>query len=306
MPCKIVPIAFDKGASKRGCAHAPHALLAGGLLKVLQERGQRVSLVPFEAPQPCQKLHSQSIIPKAWKEVVALTRALSDQALAIAGKGLPVFLGGDHSLSAGSISGMARYGACIGRPLFVLWLDAHPDFNTLKTTQSGNLHGVPLAYISGQSGFSGLFPPLEAHVEADKICILGVRSVDRQEKILLDTSGVEIHPMSDLHLYGLQQALTPFLNRVKRAGGLLHVSFDVDFLDPKVAGGVGTPVPDGANLSQANEIIDMIADSGLLSAVDIVEYNPELDPHGQTLSCVVELACRLIEAGTKTQEVRVA
>ena len=194
---------------------------------------------------------------------------------------------------------MARSAAQYGRPLFVLWLDAHPDFNTIHTTQSGNLHGVPLAYVSGQTGFSPLFPPLGAAVDPERICIMGVRSVDLQEKALLEAANIELHTMPDLNRRGVGPLLSPFLQQVVEANGFLHVSLDIDFIDPQLAGGVGTPVPDGATISQAYEIIDMLAQSRLLSSLDIVEYNPLLDHNQQTLRCVIELTSRLIRAGIR-------
>lgn len=298
MRCQILPVAFDKGASKQGCAQAPHVLLEGGLMQALHDGGQRIEFIPFIMPDFGQNADLKTGWPQAWHDVARLTQSLSDKAFAIAGQGLSVFIGGDHSISAGSISGMARYAACCGRPLFVLWLDAHPDFNTLGTTQTGNLHGVPLAYLSGQAGFSALFLKLETYLRPDQICVMGVRSIDREEEILLARAGVEMQSMVDLHRQGVQNSLIPFLEKVRQAGGLLHVSLDIDFLDPKIACGVGTPVPNGATLSQVYEIIDCITISRLLTSLDIVEYNPIFDEGQQTLAHIVDLTSRLIKAGT--------
>ena len=298
MRCQILPVAFDKGASKQGCSQAPHAILAGGLMRALNEAGQGFDVVPCRMPVLGQKTPFNSCWPQAWHDVARLTRSLSDQAFAVADHGLSVFIGGDHSISAGSISGMARYAARCGRPLFVLWLDAHPDFNTLETTQTGNLHGVVLAYLSGQTGFSALFPKLETHIRPDRICVMGVRSVDQDEELLLARACVEILSMADLHRQSVQYSLVPFLEKVRLADGLLHVSLDIDFLDPQIACGVGTPVPNGATLLQAYEIIDHIAQSRLLTSLDIVEYNPAFDEGQQTLSLIVDLTARLIKAGT--------
>ena len=298
MRCQILPVAFDKGASVQGCAQAPHVLLAGGLMRALNEAGQKFDVISYSLPLFGQKRDLKSCWPQAWHDVARLTQSLSDAAFVIADQGLPVFIGGDHSISAGSISGMARYAARCGRPFFVLWLDAHPDFHTLETTQTGNLHGVPLAYLSGQAGFSSRFPNLDAYISPDRICAMGVRSVDQEEQILLARAGVEMHLMADLHRQGEQYSLMPFLEKVRQAGGLLHVSLDIDLLDPKIASGVGTPVPNGATLSQAYQIIDLIAQSRLLTSFDIVEYNPAFDQGHQTLAHVVDLTARLIKAGT--------
>jgi arginase len=299
MTCQILPIAFDKGASKEGCAKAPEALLSGGLLQSLQAVGQKFELLPFAQLRSYPRSNRPFNDQPRWHDVADMTQTLSDRALAIGARGLPVFIGGDHSISAGTISGMARSAAQYGRPLFVLWLDAHPDFNTIHTTQSGNLHGVPLAYVSGQTGFSPLFPPLGAAVDPERICIMGVRSVDLHEKALLEAANIELHTMPDLNRRGVEPLLSPFLQKVAEANGFLHVSLDIDFIDPQLAGGVGTPVPDGATISQAYEIIDMLAQSRLLSSLDIVEYNPLLDHNQQTLRCVIELTSRLIRAGIR-------
>jgi arginase len=298
MRCQILPVGFDKGASKQGCSHAPHAILAGGLMHALNEAGQSFDVVPYRMPVFGQKTDLKSCWPQAWHDVARLTRSLSDQAFAVAGHGLSVFIGGDHSISAGSISGMARYAARCGRPFFVLWLDAHPDFHTLETTQTGNLHGVPLAYVSGQAGFSSLLPKLETYLRPDRICVMGLRSVDRDEEILIARAGIEIQLMADLHRKGVKYSLMPFLEKVRQVDGLLHVSLDIDFLDPKIACGVGTPVPNGATLPQAYEIIDHIAQSRLLTSLDIVEYNPTFDEAQQTLALTIDLTTRMIKAGT--------
>ena len=207
---------------------------------------------------------------------------------------MPIFLGGDHSISAGTLSGVARRAKEGGRPLFVLWLDAHPDFHTLETTVSGNLHGVPLAYASGRPGFAGVFPDLAAPVEPTRICTLGLRSVDPAERQALEETGVTVHDMRAIDEHGIASLLRAFLKRVASENGLLHVSLDVDFLDPSVAPAVGTTVPGGATFREAHLTMEMLSDSGLVSSLDLVELNPFLDERGRTATLLVDLAASLM------------
>ncbi|TGV63438.1 arginase, partial [Mesorhizobium sp. M00.F.Ca.ET.149.01.1.1] len=161
-----------------GCEMGPSALRTAGLVSVLSELGHEVEdwgAVEKAAARPV--VHGNLAL-KALPEISAWTAAIAETAYAASRDAMPIFLGGDHSISAGTVSGVARRAAKRGRPLFVLWLDAHPDFHTLDTTTSGNLHGVPLAYASGQAGFKGYFPDLPQAVDPAHICAIGLRSVD--------------------------------------------------------------------------------------------------------------------------------
>ncbi|WP_292205756.1 arginase family protein, partial [Mesorhizobium sp.] len=190
--------------------------------------------------------------------------------------------------------GLARRASEAGRPLFVLWLDAHPDFHTLDTTASGNLHGVPLAYASGQAGFSGYFPDLPAAVDPKRICTMGLRSVDPAERSALNQAGVIVHDMRAIDEHGIAPLLRAFLARVSDEAGLLHVSLDVDFLDPSIAPAVGTTVPGGATFREAHLVMEMLSDSGLVSSLDLVELNPFLDDRGRTATLMVDLTASLM------------
>jgi arginase len=207
---------------------------------------------------------------------------------------MPIILGGDHSLGGGVLSGLSRRAAEIGREFFVLWLDAHPDFHTLETTRSGNLHGVTMAYATGQSGFSDVFPPLAAPVKPGNVCMMGIRSVDPAERALLSSSGVVVHDMRAIDEQGVAPLLARFLRTVAAANGVLHVSFDVDFLDPGIAPGVGTTVPGGATFREAHLVMEMLHDSGLATSLDLVELNPFLDERGRTALLLVDLVASLM------------
>ena len=230
----------------------------------------------------------------------AIRRALEEAGIVIlerdaaGGEGVAVFLGGDHSLSAGTIAGMSRRAAAEGRPLFVLWLDAHPDFHTLDSTVSGNLHGVGMAYATGRPGFAGHMPPLRAPVDPRDVCMIGLRSVDPAERVALREAGVTVHDMRALDESGVAAPLRAFLERVAAANGMLHVSLDVDFLDPSIAPAVGTTVPGGATFREAHLIMEMVHDSGLARSLDLVELNPFLDERGRTALLMVDLAASLL------------
>jgi arginase len=222
-------------------------------------------------------------------ETVGWTGRLSRLAEAAVAKGLPVFLGGDHSISLGTICGVAAHAAAEGRPLFVLWLDAHSDFHTPETTATGNLHGTPLAYVTGRPGFEG-FPEVRYPVPEENICIIGLRSVDHAEREAFRQSRIRRHDMREIDERGIAALLAPFLEAVAAAGGMLHVSLDVDFLDPGVAPAVGTTVPGGATVREAHLVMEMISDSGLLTSLELVELNPFLDEKGRTALLMVDLA----------------
>ena len=223
------------------------------------------------------------------EETIGWTKNLAKTAHSAITDAVPIFLGGDHALSLGSISGVTRYATAQGRPQFVLWLDAHSDFHTLETSTSGNLHGTPLAYLTGRDGFPG-FPELHTPIPQENVCMLGLRSIDRPELDALASSRISRHDMREIDEHGIAQPLSQFLTRVAAAGGMLHVSLDVDFLDPSVAPAVGTTVPGGATVREAHLVMEMLHDSGLMTSLDLVELNPFLDERGKTALLMVDLA----------------
>ncbi len=283
---------LEAGAGRRGCLMGPAAYRTAGIVEELQALGHTVEDLGDLAPTPAQ----EAAAPAPVREIATVagwTRALHARARDLAAENaVPVYLGGDHALSLGTVSGHAA--AAGDRPLFVLWLDAHADFNTLATTESGNLHGTPLAFACGLPGFEALLgSPNPAPIPAERVCILGLRSVDGQERELVQTSGARIHDMRAIDEAGIERLLTPFLDTVAGAGGRLHVSFDVDFLDPEIAPAVGTTVPGGATFREAHLAMELLHDSGLLSSLDLVELNPFLDDRGRTARLMVDLTASL-------------
>ncbi|WP_246685712.1 arginase, partial [Methylobacterium sp. WL103] len=225
----------------------------------------------------------------------AWTRALARRVEAALYAGdLPVVLGGDHSLSLGTVEGAMRHCARTGRPLFVLWLDAHADFNTPETSPSGNLHGMPLAALCGEPGLSDLFAdPGRPALDPTRVHLFGLRSIDAGERALVAARNVEVTDMRHIDEFGVVAPLRRSLERVAAASGHLHVSFDIDFLDPGLAPAVGTTVPGGATFREAHLIMEMLHDSGLVGSLDVVELNPFLDERGRSARVLVELVASL-------------
>ena len=291
--CALLGAPIETGASQRGCIMGPASLRTAGLAEGLAALGWEVSdrgdvSIAPQASQPHANpaLHHLAET-SAW--IAALHAAAYDAGAAC---DLPIFMGGDHSMAAGTVPAMARRAQEAGQPLFVLWLDAHPDLHTLETSESGNLHGTPVAYFTGQPGCDA-YPTLPATVDPANICMMGIRSVDAPEQVRIRELGVEVHDMRAIDETGVLEPLRRFLDRVREANGMLHVSFDVDFLDPAIAPAVGTTVPGGATFREAHLIMETLCDSELVSSLDLVELNPFLDERGKTAKLMCDLTASL-------------
>ncbi|WP_289034931.1 arginase [uncultured Roseibium sp.] len=287
----LVGAPIEAGAGRRGCVMGPDAFRTAGISEALTDLGHRVRDLGNLAPEAVERVTAPLAHLKNYNDVVGWTRSLHSCAKNLANDPVfPIYLGGDHALAAGTVTGHAAAAHDLGRPLFVLWLDAHSDFNTLESTQSGNLHGTPLAFAAGLPGFDGfLGEPLEHPVDPANIEILGVRSIDPEERKLLVKSGVGVRDMRMIDEKGIGSLLAPLLERVSAENGLLHVSLDVDFLDPDIAPAVGTTVPGGATFREAHLAMEMLHDSGLVTSLDLVELNPFLDDRGRTARLMVDL-----------------
>lgn len=286
--CILIGAPVDSGKDRRGCLMGPDAYRTAGLSEALSDLGHKVrdmgNLTPAtHAPDTGD---GKLVRPN---ETIGWTNRLIRVAEDAMARGLPIFMGGDHSLSLGSVAGVANHAATQGRPLFVLWLDAHSDYHTPETTSSGNLHGTPLGYVTGRSGFGG-FPAVTNSVPQQNICIVGLRSVDAAERQALQQTAILRHDMRSIDETGIAAPLAAFLDQVAAANGFLHVSLDVDFLDPMIAPAVGTTVPGGATMREAHLVMEMICDSDLMTSLDLVELNPFLDDHGRTATVMVDLA----------------
>ncbi len=303
--CILLGAPVDEGARQPGCDMGPSAFRAAGLADALRNLGYDVidrGNIERAALRPV--MHPNAAV-QSLAEIVAWTEAIAEATYQAANLGMPIVCGGDHSLAAGTLTGLARHAAEAGRELFVVWLDAHPDFHTLATTTSGNLHGVPVAYATGQPGFEGYFPPVNTPLRPGNICMLGIRSVDPAERKVLTATGITVHDMRAIDEHGVAALLSAFLQRVADADGLLHVSFDVDFLDPGIAPGVGTTVPGGATFREAHLIMEMLHDCGRVSSLDLVELNPFLDERGRTALLLVDLVASLMGRSVLDRPTRV-
>ncbi len=288
----------DIGAGMRGASMGPEALRVAGLAAVLQAQGLQVQDCgdvsgprnPWQAPQDGYR---------HLNEVVAWNQALHAAVYAELGQGrLPIVLGGDHSLGIGSISAVARHCRDTGKKLRVLWLDAHADFNTNTLTPSGNLHGMPVACLCGL-GPQALIE-IGGQVPAVKPAWLrqiGIRSVDAGEKRLVHAHQLDVYDMRFIDEQGMRTTMDRALAGLD-AHTHVHVSFDVDFLDPAIAPGVGTTVRGGPTYREAQLCMEMIADTGLLASLDIMELNPALDERNRTAELAVDLVESLFGKST--------
>ena len=288
----MIGVPLEIGASQRGTLMGPAALRTAGLLTVLTALGLEVTdhgdigiadVAELQDPPPANARH--------YREIQRWVRALSRRSYELARSGaVPIFLGGDHTLSMGSVNGAARHWREAGRDLFVLWLDAHADYNTPATTLSANMHGMSAAFLCAEPGLDGLLgDDLRAPVNPDRLELFGIRSLDKAETALLRDRGISVADMRAIDEFGVGVLIRRVIDKVRSCDGVLHVSFDVDFLDPGLAPGVGTTVPGGATYREAHLVMEMLHDSGLVRSVDIVELNPFLDERGRTARTAVEL-----------------
>jgi arginase len=279
----------DIGAGSRGASMGPEALRVANLVPVLQGLGLQV-LDRGNLSGPANPWLAPVNGYRHLDEVVAWNSAVHDAVYAELGQGhLPMLLGGDHCLGLGSISAVARHCRDTGKQLRVLWLDAHADFNTNALTPSGNLHGMPVACLCGYgpaalTGMGGQTPA----IEPAWIKQIGIRSVDEGEKRLVHEAGLEVFDMRYIDELGMRAAMNQALAHMD-SNTHLHVSFDVDFLDPDIAPGVGTTVRGGPTYREAQLCMEMIADTGRLASLDLMELNPAFDVHNRTAVVAVDL-----------------
>ena len=289
----LLGVPVEVGASQPGTLMGPAALRTAGIGRVLEQLGFAVedhgdlaipTVASAEGPPPANA--------KFYEDIKRGIRSLSERAWQLARTGaVPIFMGGDHSLSMGSVNGVARYWQQeMDRPLFVLWLDAHADYNTPATTMTGNMHGMSSAFLCGEPGLDRLLGDQpRVSIRPDQLDLFGTRSIDPLERDLVRERRVAVADMRAIDEFGVGVLIRRVIERVKARNGVLHVSFDVDFLDPAVAPGVGTTVPGGATYREAHLVMELLHDSGLVRSLDIVELNPFLDERGRTARVAVEL-----------------
>ncbi len=295
---RILGVPLDLGASRRGVDMGPSALRVAGLEAHLEALGHEVSdggnvRVEIAETQPAGASNARFLTE------IADTCTRTAQAVSDAMKqGLtPLILGGDHSLAAGSVSGVSHYFHQHAQKLGLLWLDAHSDINTPATSPSGNVHGMPLAALTGLGTDSGLSPLARIFdylpkVSPENTVVLGVRSIDAHERANLHAAGVRgVYTMRDIDERGLRTVMQEALEIISDGTAGFHVSLDMDWIDPEHAPGVGTAVRGGATYREAHLAMELIADHGGMVSFEIVEVNPILDQRNSTAELAVELAC---------------
>jgi arginase len=280
------------GGSRRGVDMGPSAFRIAGLREQIAAMG-RVVVDRGDLPSPIPETRKLGDPRKKFiKEIARVCDRLYQAARASIEEGaVPLVLGGDHSLGAGSVAASAAHARAADKPIGLLWIDAHGDMNTPASSPSGNVHGMPLAALLGPepaelSSIGGFSPTVLARHTA----LVGVRNLDDREKELVRGSGVHVYTMKDIDRLGVAAVAAEALKAVSDGTGGIHVSFDLDVCDPSIAPGVGTPVKGGLNYREAHLLMEMIAESGLLMALDLVEVNPTLDIRNTTAELGTELA----------------
>ena len=291
-PVHIIGVPLDLGAGRRGVDMGPSALRIAGLDGELERLGLAVTDTG-DLASPTPETRSEGDPRRKYiREIALVCTALYERALATLDAGaLPLVLGGDHSIGAGSVAASAAHAKRVGRPLSVIWVDAHGDMNTPQSSHSGNVHGMPLAALLGHepvelAGIGGFSPK----VGPERTILIGIRNLDEREREAMQRSGVRVFTMKDIDRHGIAAVAEQALGIATAGGAHVHVSFDLDACDPLIAPGVGTPVKGGLDYREAHTLMEMIAESGRLGALDLVEVNPILDVRNSTAILATELA----------------
>lgn len=280
----IIGAPVDYGANKRGVAMGPLAFRLSGLLERLEAEGIRaVDLGDVPA--------KMGPVEDRVREVSEVSRRIARKvSQSLEGGGLPLVLGGDHSVAIGSVAGASRFFRAKKLRLGVIWVDAHGDMNDARTSPSGNIHGMPLAVSLGEGypelvGLLGFSPK----IEAARTVLVGVRNLDGSERERIARFGIHVFTMKDIDQRGIAAVMDEALQITSRSADGVHLSFDMDSVDPEVAPGVGTAVPGGLSYREAHLVMELIHDAGVLRSLDVVETNPFLDVRNATARLGVEL-----------------
>ncbi len=291
MTIHIIGMPMDLGAGHRGVDMGPSAIRLAGIGDRLTELGHTVVdegnlAIKTQEEQRVKDAHAK-YLPEISRAVTLLSRKVGS----IVRRGhFPLVLGGDHSIAIGTIAGIAGEARRRRKKLTVLWVDAHGDFNTPESSPSGNIHGMPLAICVGLGprqlrNVGGSFRKVEPH----NVALVGLRNLDRKERENLLSLGVNVHTMEDIDKYGVHRVMKNVLQQIGRNTDYLHVSFDLDSVDPVYAPGVGTPVKGGLDYREAHLIMEMLAESRAMTSLEIVEVNPILDDRNKSAEFAVEL-----------------
>jgi arginase len=288
----IIGVPLDLGGNRRGTDMGPSAFRIAGITEQLSRLGLTV-VDKGDVPTPIPEAKGVGDVHKRYvKDIARVCQKLFQTSLASFEEGaLPIVLGGDHSLGAGSVAAAAAFHRRRGAKIGVIWVDAHGDMNRPDTSDSGNVHGMPLAALLGAepvelARISGVAPA----IEAAHTVLVGIRNLDEIEKQLVRDSRVHVFTMKEIDRLGIAQVMERALSIASEGTAGVHVSFDMDVCDPAIAPGVGTPVKGGLDYREAHVVMEMVAESGRLTSLDLVEVNPTLDLRNQTAELGTELA----------------
>lgn len=289
----VLGVPIDLGASRRGVDMGPSAVRVAGLDTHLAALGHVVTDSGNIAVEIAETQHSGSRNAHFLDEIADTCKRSAAAILEILANGrTPLVLGGDHSMAAGTVSGVSEFYRRRGERIGLLWLDAHSDINTPETSPSGNVHGMPLAALLGLGPATlGAIFHSEPKIAAENTVLIGIRDVDAAESENLRRAGVRVFTMRDIDERGLRAVMEEALRLVSNGTVGYHVSLDMDWIDPEDAPGVGTPVRGGATYREAHLAMEIVADHGGLLSLEIVEVNPVLDERNRTAELAVELAC---------------
>jgi arginase len=291
-PVHLIGVPLDLGAGRRGVDMGPSALRIAGIAQRIGAIGRDV-FDKGDLPAPIPEAQPPADARKKYvTQIAQVCHRLHGEALASLQAGaLPLMLGGDHSLAAGSVAASAdRVREHAGRPLGLIWIDAHGDMNTPESTTSGNVHGMPLAALLGSEPNELAAIGGSPSVLPSQTVLIGIRNLDDREKARIRDSGVHVFTMKDIDRVGMAEVAERALRLASDGTGGLHVSFDMDACDPGIAPGVGTPVRGGLSYREAHLLMELVADTGRLLALDLVEINPTLDVRNETAVLAAELA----------------
>ncbi len=288
---RIIGVPMDLGASRRGVDMGPSALRVAGLQARIKQLGHQVEDIGnISVKQPEEMSYGEkrakylSEIADACKDLGAMVEKSLEESM------LPVVLGGDHSIAAGTLSGVAAHFKKKEKKIGLIWLDAHGDINTPESSPSGNVHGMPLAAAMGYGATELVeLQGFKPKVEPQNISLVGIRDLDSQEKKLAKKSGVHVFTMRDIDERGMREVMSDALKYAMDDTDGISVSLDMDFVDPSDAPGVGTPVRGGVTYREAHLAMEMIADTEAMVSLEIVEINPVIDEHNRTALLGVEL-----------------
>jgi arginase len=287
----LLGVPMDLGSGRRGVDMGPSAIRIAGVADRLVELGNKVIDEGDVVIKNMEELKVGHERARYLTEIARAAAILARKTERIMGLGhFPLILGGDHSIAVGTVSGIAAHAQRQQQRVGLLWIDAHGDINTPETSPSGNIHGMPLAVLLGYgapelTGVAGPGPK----VDPANVSLVGIRSLDSGEKKRLKETGVQVHTMSDIDRHGVPRVMQKALARVTDGTDYVHVSFDLDAVDPTVAPGVGTPVKGGLDYREAHLIMEVIADAGVMTSLELVEVNPILDQGNASAIFAVEL-----------------